>query len=555
MDRPELSIQDASRRSQLTSAACLAGASMAASALPALAQREEDAGATVTTRDGKLLGARRDGIHSFKGIPYGASTGGANRFLPPQPVMPWSGTREALAHGPRAPQNERTADQPHLTWIRDTRPTSEDCLVLNVFTPGVNDNIKRPVMVYIHGGGFISGASSAAGLDGTNLAKRGDVVVVSMNHRLNTFGYTYLGDFDARFADSGNAGMLDLVAALQWVRDNIGVFGGDAGNVTIFGQSGGASKVAVLMAMPAAKGLFHKAIVQSASSLLRMATREKAAASAAGLLAQLQIDRSRPEALQAVPPEQLMKAMSASIVASRKDNFRPVVDGRSLSVHPFEPAAPALSASVPLMIGTCETEVSFDFSLNPKNFSLTVDEALARVKLLLDVNDVDARRLLDAYSQTHPGATPSDLVIYIFTDHKYRLNDIRAAERKTQQGGAPAYMYLFTWKTPVLDGRLKTPHTLCIPFVFGNVDIASGITGTGPERYPLMQRVMDAWIAFARSGNPGHAGLPTWRPYSVSERATMIFDNECRLNNDPNDRDRAIMNEFPAFVADAAGRR
>jgi para-nitrobenzyl esterase len=273
------------------------------------------------------------------------------------------------------------------------------------------------------------------------------------------------------------------------------------------------------------------------------------------LLIQLGLDKSKIEELQFVPQEQVLKAMSASITASGKDNFRPVVNGRALPSHPFDPVPSALSADIPLMIGTCETEVSFDFSLNPKNFALTADQARARVAFLLDVSEAVAGRLMDAYRQTHPGASPSDLVIYVFTDYKYRLNDIKAAERKAAQGGAPVYMYLFTWKTPVLNGILKTPHTLCLPFVFGNVDIASGITGTGPERYALMHRVMDAWIAFARTGNPNHSGLPAWKPYSERRRSTMIFDNECRLASDPAGQDRIVISEIPEYVADAAGRR
>ena len=524
-----------------------------------------DEAPVVETANGKVRGSRRGGICNFKGIPYGQTTAGVNRFMPPVAAAPWTGVREAVDYGPRAPQNERPSALPHVAWIRDTRPTSEDCLVLNVWTPAINDGGKmadgkhdagkRPVMVYIHGGGFISGSSGAAGIDGSNLAKRGDVVVVSMNHRLNVLGHCYLGGLDARFADSGNAGMLDLVAALVWVRANIAAFGGDAGNVTIFGQSGGASKVAVLMAMPAAQGLFHKAVVQSASSLLRMAPAPDAERAALAILTQLGLDKSKAAALQQVPADQLLKAMSASIAATGIDNCRPVVDGRVLPGHPFDPAAPAISASVPLLIGTCETETAFDFALNPKNFTLSADESRARVKFLLGLDDAGADAMLAAYRRTHPAATPSELVIFIFSDYKYRQNDIKAAERKAEQGKAPAYMYLFTWRTPVLDGNLKTPHTLCIPFVFGTVDVAAGITGTAPERYALSEKVMDAWIAFARTGNPHHARLPAWPAYSADERATMVFDNECRTVNDPAGADRVAINTAPAYVAELAGRR
>ncbi len=509
----------------------------------------------IETASGRIRGSVRDGIYNFKGIPYGASTAGRRRWLPPAQPQPWTGIRDALEYGPRAPQNERPAEPPHLAWIRDTRPQGEDCLVINVFTPAVNGAASRPVMVYIHGGGFITGSSSAAGIDGSNLAKRGDVVVVSMNHRLNVFGHLYVGDVDGgRYADAGNAGMLDLVAALQWVRQNIGAFGGDPGNVTIFGQSGGASKVAVLMAMPAAQGLFHKAIVQSASSLLKMAEPD-AAARCAQLLMQ-QAGAATPGALQEVPAARLLEAMREAIKAGGQvDNFRPVVDGRSLPVHPFSPAAPALCGQVPLLIGNCEDEAAFAFSQEPKNFSLTAEEVHARVKRFVDITDAEATQLIEAYRRMRPGASPGKIFVAIHSDHMYRRSVIRAAELKAAQGGAPAYLYHMTWKTPVLDGLLGTPHTLCIPFVFGTVDFASGLTGTGPERAALMERMMDAWIAFARTGNPNHKGLPEWKPYSAAERPTMIFDNECRLVNDPRREDRLAFGEHPAYLPEAVGRR
>ena len=313
---------------------------MLAQTIPALAQT--GTGSVVDTTSGKVRGATREGIHSFKGIPYGANTGGKNRWLPPQPVQAWTGVRDALEYGPRAPQNERPATEPHLAWIRDTRAYGEDCLFVNVFTPGVNDNRKRPVLVYIHGGGFVSGASSAPGLDGHNFAKRGDVVLVSPNHRLNLFGHLSLIESgDGRYDDSANVGMLDVIQALKWVRQNIANFGGDPANVSISGQSGGASKVAVLMVMPDAQGLFHKAIIQSASSLLRMATPEAAARNTHHFLTQLGLDTGNVGALLEVPAATLLQAMPKAVAAAgRVDNYRPVLDGRSLSVHPFDPAAP-----------------------------------------------------------------------------------------------------------------------------------------------------------------------------------------------------------------------
>lgn len=529
---------------------------MLANALPTFAQT---AGPIVDTTTGKVRGALLDGVHSFKGIPYGANTGGKNRWLPPQAVTPWTGVRDALDYGPRAPQNERPAKEPHLAWIRDTRAYSEDCLVLNVFTPGLGnqgDSRKRPVLVYIHGGGFVSGASSAPGLDGHNFARAGDVVLVSLNHRLNVFGHLSLaGSRDTRYADAGNVGMLDVIAALNWVRQNIAQFGGDPANVSISGQSGGASKVAVLMAMPQAKGLFHKAIIQSASSLLRMATPEAAARNTQHLLTQLSIDPKNINALLDVPAATLLQAMAKGVAAGRVDNYRPVVDGRALPTHPFDPVAPALTADIPLMIGSCEDEMTFPYSQAMENFSYDETQALARVRNFVQVDEAKARELMSLYKAGRPNATPSDLWIAISTDHQYRRNGIRASELKAElhkAGNAPSWHYLFTWKTPVLNGLLKSPHTICIPFSFGNVDIAAGLTGTGKDRYALQVGMMGAWHAFMRTGDPNHHGIPRWMPYNLAERPTMIWDTACRLVNDPAREERIAISACPAYRADGS---
>ena len=516
--------------------------------------RQTGADSIVETASGRVRGAMVAGIHSFKGIPYGASTAGASRWLPAQPAR-WAGVRDALDYGPRAPQNERPSQEPHLKWIRDTRPYSEDCLVLNVWTPGIGDGAKRPVMVYVHGGGFIAGASSAPGLDGTNLAQRGDVVVVTLNHRLNLFGHLHLGDAEGgRYADAGNIGMLDVIAALRWVRENAAAFGGDAANVTVFGQSGGASKVALLMAMPEAKNLIHKGIIQSASSLLRMAEPDAVARNVR--LFMEQAGARDIAALRDVPADRLLAAMRATVTAAgRVDEFRPVVDGRALPTQPFDPAALALSARVPLLIGNCETEAAFAFSQEPSNFALTAEQAQARVARFVGCSGAEAADLIAVYRKTRPQATPGQIFTRIHSDHMYRRSVTRAAELKSAHGAAPAYLYHMTWKTPVLGGILGTPHTICLPFVFGNVDIAAGITGTGPERYALQDRMMGAWIAFARSGNPNHGGLPEWKPYDAAERPTMIFDNECRLVNDPRREERLAIEPLPEYVMEAIGRR
>lgn len=467
--------------------------------------------------------------------------------------------RDALEFGPRAPQNERPAKEPHLAWIRDTRAYSEDCLVLNIFTPGVNDNRNRAVLVYIHGGGYASGAGSAPGLDGHNFAQRGDVVLVTLNHRLNLFGYLSLAEghssYDSRYADAGNAGMLDVIAALKWVRQNIANFGGDPNNVSISGQSGGASKVAVLMAMPDAHGLFHKAIVQSASSLLRMVTPEEAARNTHHFLAQLGVEKKNVCALLDIPAATLLQAMPKAVLAAGGvDNYRPVVDGRALKVHPFDPVAPALSAQVPMMIGSCEDELTFAYSQAMDNFSCDEVQSLARIMGFVGVDENTAKQLIALYRQSRPNATPGDLWVAISTDHQYRRNGIRASELKAAQQAAPSWHYLFAWKSPVLNGLLKSPHTICIPFSFGNVDIAEGIAGTGSDRYVLQDQMMGAWHAFMKTGNPNHDGLPQWNPYDAHDRPTMIFDNICHLANDPSGEERIAISACPPYRADGSGK-
>ena len=505
---------------------------------------------TVEIEPGKLRGARADGIYGFKGVPYGQSTAGPGRFMPPKRPQQWTGVRDALALGDQAPQPDRPI-RPANAWIRDTSPTSETCLYLNLWTPGFGDGAKRPVMVWLHGGGYFAGSGGAAGLDGGNLARRGDVVVVTLNHRLNAFGYCHLGPAGGEvFADSGNAGMLDIVMALEWVRDNIARFGGDAGNVTIFGQSGGGSKVAVMMTMPKAKGLFHKAIMQSSSSHLRLASAENAERAARHLMAEAGADSA--DAMRGVGGDAMLDAYLAAVKANNgNDSFRPVVDGRSLMNHPFDLDAPDLQADIPLLIGSCETEKSFyDITMDPDKLPLDDAQLQAEVARFVGIDPDAARDLIADYRERRGAVSGRDLYNVISSDHMYRRNAIEAAERKSKLGGAPAWLYEFTWKTPVLGGMLKTPHTMCIPFVFGTVETAAAFVGTGPEQTALMDTVMDTWLAFVRTGNPNNARLPDWQPYDADRRTTMIFDNECGPVHDPKPEDRARINRCPQFISD-----
>lgn len=498
---------------------------------------------TMMTTAGAIRGETRAGIHTFKGIPYGAPTGGANRFLPPRKAEPWSGVREARAYGPIAPQLARNGAAP-ANPVDDARgDEGEDCLVLNVFTPGVADAEKRPVMFWCHGGGYITGSGGAA-YDGSNLARRGNVVVVTINHRLNALGFLHLEEIGGtRFAGSGNAGMLDIVAALEWVRENIHAFGGDAGNVTVFGESGGGRKTAVLLSMPAARGLFHRAIIQSGPDL-RVNEQAYATELAEAVLKELGIAAGDIEDLQQLPLERIMAGQSAAMAKMPSSNarggFRPVMDGRVIPAHPFSPEAPAISADVPVMVGYNRTEATLFLAGDKNAFELDDAGMEKRVGRLLGER---AGTTIAEMRRLFPGATPSDLYIAIHTGFlRYPIDSIRIGERKAALGGAPAYHYVFEWESPARWGTLKTPHALEIPFVFDNVSLGmwSSFTRSTPEAFALAAKVSATWAAFARTGNPNCGELPEWEPYTASERKTMLINNESALVADPRREEREL---------------
>ncbi len=499
-------------------------------------------GPIVAIATGNIRGTRTGSVSSFKGVPYGAPTSGKNRFMPPQKPAAWSGVRDALTWAGRAPQAAAMKQRPELADLsgpKDPVAESEDCLTLNVWTQGAGSSGgKRPVMVWFHGGAFSTGSANMPRLDGTNLAARHDVVVVSVNQRLNIFAHLHLAEIGgAEFANSGNAGTLDMVAALEWVRDNIAGFGGDAGNVTIFGHSGGGGKVSTLMAMPKAKGLFHRAIIMS-GAVIRLSERDRAAKLADAVMTELGLGKGQIGDLQAVPFKQLQAVIEPAIKRLGPSPyplfdryaFGPVVDGTIVPNHPFDPKAPDISRDIPLMVGGVKDEYAIYLAPDDKvwNRTLTEDELRERVAKVVGAA---ADRVIAAYKSFYPGFNAAERQIATFTDTHFGIRTLMLAERKAAQGGAPVWLYSFDWETPVHGGKLKAYHALDVPFAFDTIDLV-GATDRGPVAQDLARRVSTTWATFARTGKPDNASIPAWAPYTLTDRATMVLDRECRVVKD-----------------------
>jgi para-nitrobenzyl esterase len=484
------------------------------------------------TRNGPVGGYVEDGLDVFKGLRYGAPPVGLARFKPPSPPAAWREPADAVGYGAPpvqsglAPGERRTSagDPP----APDEPASSEDCLFLNVWTPGL-DARARPVMVWLHGGGFANGSGGASMYDGGALARKGDVVTVTVNHRLNVFGYLHLGEvFGAEYAQSGVAGMLDIVQALQWVRDNIASFGGDPANVTIFGESGGGWKVSLLLAMPGARGLFAKAVIQSGPGLT---AKPKAEADkvARQLLAELKVDS--PEGLAALSSEAISHA-SVAIPGEAMRLYTPVLDGEAIPRHPFEPDAAPLNADIPVLIGTNKDESTLFLLTHPRFGEFTDDDVQ---KLAKAAAGDRAEALLAALRRAYPDYSDTHIGCAAQTAAGMWINSVRLAERKAAQGSAPAFMYMLTWETPVSRGRLRSPHAVEIPLVFDNVEKARNFVGRGEDPQLVADQMSDTWLAFARTGDPG------WAAYDAATRTTKLFDVESQVVSDPLPEIRAVL--------------
>jgi para-nitrobenzyl esterase len=492
----------------------------------------------VQTKQGKVEGQTSKSSYSFLGIHYGADTGGQNRFLPPQPVQSWSGVKKADQMGNRCPQPviNMPGEMGTVLSFSDL-PTSEDCLVLNVWTPHVHDRAKRAVMVWLHGGGFFLGSGGDKYYEGSNLAGKNDVVVVTLNHRLAAFGYLYLGnEAGPAYADSQLVGMLDIVQALQWVKDNIAQFGGDPNNVTIFGQSGGGSKVSALTAMPSAQGLFQKGIIESGAAV-HLGSIADATVTRDKVLANLGLKSVDMDKLRSVSTQDLMTAgAKAGLLA-----FFPAVDGKILPTHPFDPVASPLSAKVPIMVGSTKDEATNVFLTDPTWQTMTDTDLLKRVSA--SVGPELAPKVIEMYRSSAPTDKPMHLWTSIVTDQMFTRSSVLLAERKAEQHAAPVYMYKINWNSPVLGGKLRAPHAVELPFVFDNVDVSAGLVGAGPTQNQMAEMMSRTFAAFARTGNPNVKGYPHWPAYTLAKRETFIYDVPPQVVSDPNSTYRVFWNQ------------
>ncbi|MFL5254499.1 MAG: carboxylesterase/lipase family protein [Rhodopila sp.] len=500
------------------------------------------------TTAGKILGLIEEGVPAFRTIPYAR----ADRFRPPVPPLPWTDSRDCRTFSGRAPQLGLAATpRPEMVDFSgppDTSPETEDCLTVNVWTPDLDPQAKRAVMVWFHGGAFAYGNANAQRLRGSRLARKHDVVVVNVNQRLNIFGHLDLSAIGGEgFRHSGNAGTLDMIAALEWVRDNIGAFGGDAGNVTIFGESGGGGKVSTLLAMPRAAGLFHRAIIQSGAAV-RLRTQERATALTECVMRQLGVrgvddllSASVSGLLAAVDPAQKALGPSPTPLFDRYP-FGPVVDSDILPAHPFDPNAPDVSADIPLIIGDMKDEMASFLAPDDRIWNRTLTEAELRDRVTA-IAGPRTGEVLDLYGRLYGHLNPAERLIAITTDSNFRIRSLVLAQRRAAKNRGPVWMYSFEWETPVLGGRLRAPHAMDVPFVFNTLDLTNA-TGGSVEAQALSDTMAAVWAAFARNGRPDHPAIPCWPTYDPQTRATLMLDANCRIENDPRGEGRRIWQDI-----------
>lgn len=517
-----------SRRELLAGSLLLAGGL----SLPAFVHANSGQSRILKTRTGKVAGVKAQGVHVFKGIPYGADTRKA-RFLPPQPLAAWKNTRDAERYGPSCPQ----------PGSRESM--SEDCLALNVWTPALRDGGKRPVMVWFHGGEFSSGSGSSPLYDGTRLCLRGDVVVVTVNHRLNVFGHLYLARLAGpKYASSGNVGILDLVQALAWVRDHAELVGGDPERIMVFGQSGGGAKIATLMAMPVAQGSFHRAATMSGQQITAAGPRG-ATQRARAILETLQIAPNDVAKLNDVSTADLVAATRANdpSMVGRSIYFGPVLDQAALPRHPFYPDAPPLAANIPMIIGNTLDETRAFLGNEPGVHELSWDELPERLLPQLHV-DVQPEHIIAEYRKLYPKYSATEVFFAATTAGRSWRGAVIEAELRAQQG-SPVYAYQLNYRSPLENGRFGAMHGMDIPLVFDNVSQPGSLVGKDSNAQRTAEQMSEAFIAFARTGKPAHAGTPVWQPYELPVRATMVFDVSSALVNDPRGEERKLFAQVP----------
>ncbi|WP_326523049.1 carboxylesterase/lipase family protein [Sphingomonas sp.] len=516
--------------------------------------------ATVETTYGRLRGRRFEDHCAFLGVPYAGEVSGAARFRPAPLVRSWTGVRDALAFGPTCPQTG-------VVGLRDrVGGVSENCLKLNIWSPAA-DGRRRPVLFYNHGGGFIGGSCVEGRTDGANLARRRDVVVVTQNHRLGAFGFLYLGDLlSPDYAASGSLGLLDITAALQWVKDNIGQFGGDPDNVTIFGQSGGGAKSAALYGFAPAKDLFHKAVVQS-NPMLRAIDRDSATSTTRAFLTHLGLGASERDVrkLADIPASSIVEACEATGVSGppRPENQRgdvflgygPVLDGKIFANHPFYPKPPSFARDKPLMIGTTAQETTFFYADDKELFSLDEARLVTRLRRFFGG---DTEQVIAEYRRSRPSETPTDLYVAITTGRTKWSGAIEMAERRQALGGASTYLYTFDYQSnaiiPGTNYPYRAPHSMDVAYAFDNLDKIRAMPvekrgraqqiGTGPGQDEAARNMSEALVSFARTGAPTVPGGLAWPPYTVKSRATMNVGARCELTVDPYPNERRFWREL-----------